>query len=130
MGFGRYGEPFVRRRASSEIGLCNDRWRFLGFGKMPEETCTFGDLAEFTFLCKLLNQLFWVLLLLDMVGVTFSCKSLNHLFSTLAVRCRRDFACSNEFCIICLSAFLCKLLNQLFWVLLLLDMVGFTFSCM
>ena len=41
----------------------------------------------------------------DYVEFTLSCKLLNHLFSTLAVRCRRDFASSEEVCIVCLRDF-------------------------
>ena len=40
-----------------------------------------------------------------MAGFTFACESLNHLFSTLAARCRRDFASSEEFRIVCLHGF-------------------------
>ena len=59
------------------------RWRFVDSGKVPEGIFIFRELTEFT----------------------FSCKFLNHLFSTLAVRGWRDFACSDEFCIICLPGF-------------------------
>ena len=68
------------QKASSDNGLDNGRWCFLDSGKVPEGIFIFWELAEFT----------------------FSCKFLNHLFSTLAVRGWRDFACSDEFRIICL----------------------------
>ena len=82
-GLAKICRAICTQKASSDNGFGNGR--FLGSGQMPEKVFAFRGSAEFT----------------------FSYKLLNHLFSTLAVRCRRDFACLNESRIICLRRFLC-----------------------